>query len=515
MDYQALAQEYVRLRLQWAFGIPGGGPSLQLIDAMMRAGVSFITTGHETTAALMAGAVSRVSGVPSAAITIKGPGFMNLVPGLLSNAYEGYPMLSVSETYAPGVAGIRRHKWLAHAQVFGSFGKAFGYWDGTADLVGRCWRRAISEFPGPVHLELADGPCIEPEEETDVPDDPSVVTACIQRAERPVLVVGSVALRAPWRRFLPQVQVPIFTTVAAKGVISELSRYAAGVYTGDGKPVTPEKKLLPAADLIVAIGVRSGEVLSPGFPDAECIRLDTAAVRSRGVFPPGNTEGVRHLSDPGFNEVFQELLRKSWGEDEIVDAYGAMENALRPRGWSPVRIYGVVAGALPHAIHVLDTGNFTVVGEHMLRVKVEQEVFGTPNGRYMGFGIGYALGAAIASGNRPVVLWIGDGGIRAFFSELSLAVEQRLKLLVLVMSDGYFGSIGGRAEVQGWCTEPLRMQGRDLRRIAEAMGMDALAVENDESLVGVLEAWRANPQPMLIRCDFDTEEYANVAEILR
>jgi len=516
MDYQALAQEYVQLQLKWAFGIPGGGPSLQLIDALIRAGVSFITTGHETTAALMAGAVSRFSGVPSAAFSIKGPGFMNLAPGLLSNAYEGYPMLSVSETYAPGVAGGRRHKWLPHAQVFGSFGKAFGYWDETPGLVGRCWRRAISEFPGPVHLELADGPCIEPEEEeTDVPVDPSVITTRIQRAERPVLIVGSVALRAPWRRFLPQLQVPIFTTVAAKGAISELSRYAAGIYTGDGKPVTPEKQLLPVADLIVAIGVRSGEVLSPGCPLVESICIDTAAVRSPGVFPPGNTEGVVYLSDTGFNEVFQELLRKSYGEDEIVDAYGAMEKALRPRGWSPVRLYEVVAEALPHAVHVLDTGNFTVVGEHLLRVKAEQDIIGTPNGRYMGFGIGYALGAAIAINNRPVVLWIGDGGIRAFLSELSLSVEQKLRLLVLVMSDGHFGSIRGRAKAKGWCMEPLRIQDRDLRHISEAMGMDALTVEGDEPLAKVLETWRDNPKPMLIRCDFNAEEYANVAEIFR
>jgi acetolactate synthase-1/2/3 large subunit len=148
-------------------------------------------------------------------------------------------------------------------------------------------------------------------------------------------------------------------------------------------------------------------------------------------------------------------------------------------------------------------------------VKAEQDVFGTPNGRYMGCGIGYALGAAIASDHRPVVLSIGDGGIRAFFSELSLAVEQKLRLLVLVMSDGHFGSIRGRAKAQGWCMEPLRMQNRDLMHISEAMGMDALTVEGDESLARVLEAWRDNPKPMLIRCDFDAEEYANVAEILR
>jgi acetolactate synthase-1/2/3 large subunit len=175
----------------------------------------------------------------------------------------------------------------------------------------------------------------------------------------------------------------------------------------------------------------------------------------------------------------------------------------------------VVGDAFPDAIHVLDTGNFTVVGEHVLRASRERNVFGTPNGRSMGFGLGYALGAAVASADHPVVLWIGDGGIRAFLAELNLAVAHRLELLVMVMSDGHFGSIRGRAIKSGWCTEPLQMDGRDLRRIAEAMGLDALAVDGEDELADGLASWRSHARPRLIRCDFDPEEYMSVADLLR
>ena len=426
-------------------------------------------------------------------------------------------MLSISEAYASGEGGARRHKWLAHGQIIRSFGKGYGYWSSVSDLVGCYWRRATSEFPGPVHLELAEGPGLESEEgtETEIADDPSEVMAQVQQAQLPAVIVGSMALRAQWREHLRQLEVPVFTTVAAKGVISEFSRYAAGVYTGDGKPLTPEKRLLPAADLVVAIGIRSGEVLNTDFPNAKSIRLDTPAVRTRGVFPPQGMDGVRYLSDHGFAELLYALQRKSWGADECVGALAAMEQALRRWVWSPVQAYGLVAEALPDAVHVLDTGYFTVLGEHMLRVKTEQNVLGTPNGRYMGLGIGYTLGNAVASSDRPVVLWIGDGGIREFFSELRLAVQHKLKLLVMVMCDGYFGSVRGRAREKGWCTEPLRMQSHDLLRVAGAMGMETLTVKSEELLAGGLAAWSASAQPMLIRCDFDPEEYANVAKLLR
>jgi acetolactate synthase-1/2/3 large subunit len=501
--------------MQWAFGIPGGGPSLELIDGLIRLGTQFITTGHETTAALMAGAVSRLSEAPSAAISIKGPGFMNLAPGLLSNAYEGYPMLSITEAYPPGTAGTRRHKWLAHGQLLATFAKGYSYFGADSDVVGRCWALATQEFPGPVHLELTEGPGFDLGNRTEITDDPSKIIAQVRSAEQPALILGSMALRSPWRAHLQRLQLPIFTTVAAKGVISEFSRFSAGIYTGDGKTPSPENALLSEADLLVAIGVRSGEVLNADFRNTAYIRLDTPAVRSGGVFPPNALESVSYLSGLDFTELLHILERKSWGESEILGAFSTMEKALRPWEWSPARVYQLVTQALPEAIHVLDTGNFTVVGEHMLRVKTERDILGTPNGRYMGLGIGYALGAAIASGNRPVVLWIGDGGIRAFLSELSLAVEHELKLLVIVMADGFFGSVRGRAKANGWSTEPLRMQGRDLARIAGGMGIDTLASNRDGLLADGLNAWRTSGQPMLIRCDFDADEYARAAELLR
>jgi len=366
-----------------------------------------------------------------------------------------------------------------------------------------------------VHVELAEGAGFKLESPTEIADDPSKVMALVRSAERPAIILGSMALRFPWRVRLQQLRIPMFTTVAAKGVISELSGFAAGVYTGDGKPLSPENAVLPEADLLIAIGVRSGEVLNADLPITACIWLDTPAVRSHGVFPLNAAGSVSYFSDLHFTELLEALEKKSWGEGEILGAFSRMEEALRPWEWSPARAYQLVTETFPDAVHVLDTGNFTVVGEHMLRVTSERDILGTPNGRYMGFGIGYALGAAIAIDNRPVVLWIGDGGIRAFFSELSLAVEQKLNLLVMVMSDGFFGSVRGRAMAKGWSTEPLRMQGRDLGRIAQGMGIDAIVSDCDELLSDGLRTWRTSGQPMLIRCEFDPDKYIRIAELLR
>lgn len=515
MDCSALANDLVRSGLRWAFGIPGGGRSLELVDALLKRDACFVTTGHETTAALMAGAVARVTQAPSAAIGIKGPGLMNMAPGLLSNAYEGYPMLSIAEAY-PAAAGRRRHKWLDHRCLLSPFVRGYGYWNPDADVVTRSWRRATSEFPGPVHIELVPGVGLA--DDVGVPgsaDDSLEILNRIRRAERPVLIVGSCALRSPWGRALSTLDVPVFTTVAAKGVIDEHRPSAAGVYTGDGKALSPESTLVAMADLVIAIGVRSGEVLGPDIQNPQQIRIDTVAARAPGVFPPDEGSDVRWLGEQHITEVIGALGGKRWGSDQIAEAFDAVDRAAQTVSWSPAHALRLASAALPGATHVFDTGLFTVVGEHVLRVRSEREIIGTPNGRYMGFGVGYALGAAIADDSRPVVLSIGDGGIRAFFSELSLAVENELTLLVLVMSDGYFGSIRGRAVTGGLSDAPLRMDQRDVRRIADGMSLDTRVAADESALAEAIEAWKARRGPMMVRCDFKADEYTRLANLLR
>ena len=54
-DISELAQELTRLGIRYVFGIPGEGPSLELLSELERGGCEFEAVGHEGAAALMAG----------------------------------------------------------------------------------------------------------------------------------------------------------------------------------------------------------------------------------------------------------------------------------------------------------------------------------------------------------------------------------------------------------------------------------------------------------------------------
>ncbi len=514
---QKFAKEFVAEGGRQAFGITGSGPSLSLIDQLEKSGVEFITTGHESTAALMAGAAARLGGNPALAITIKGPGFMNMLPGLLCNAYEGFPSLSVSESYPQGTPGSRCHKWLDHGRAGGEFLKQHLHYQADRVSLKDCWNTARKEFPGPVHLDLGSGERLVEElaqefETTGI----SPLQQRIAASRRPLLIVGSLGLRRSWRAALQRLRIPLFTSAAGKGLIDENTPFAAGVYTGAGKADTPEKRLLPDADLLITLGLRSGEILNPAF-DPECtLHLDTIAPRAGSLYPPSPLAGkTETLSDNQIAEVIGLLADKQWGEERIQASRQRLVEIAAAYGWSPVAAMGQVQAMVPEAIHVLDTGNFTVIGEHFIRARSPSGLIGTPNGRYMGAALGYALGACVALPESPVVLWIGDGGIRSLIGELALAAEQRLKLLVLVMKDGSFGSIRGSALNSGLTQRPVTLSQRSMSTIADALGLSSGVIENGAQLEAAVKEWRENPQPSLYECKLDPTPYIELTAKLR
>ncbi len=82
-----LANLLVKENVRWAFGVTGSGSSLHLISRLEEEGINYIPASHEASAALMAGAVARATGQIAVAISIKGPGLVNLLAGQAANFY--------------------------------------------------------------------------------------------------------------------------------------------------------------------------------------------------------------------------------------------------------------------------------------------------------------------------------------------------------------------------------------------------------------------------------------------
>jgi acetolactate synthase-1/2/3 large subunit len=517
VSFAAFARSFVEAGGRHTFGVTGGGPSIELIDALIGAGAGYVPVAHETTAGLMAGACVRQTGRPALAIAIKGPGFINLAPALLSNAYEGFASLSISESYAWEHRGSRRHKWLDHRLPIREFVRGHLGFQADASFFSRCWTRATGEPAGPVHVDIG-----ALEEEAPPPARPRSASASlqdclarIQAARRPLVVCGSWCLRDPELTALRSLPVPVFTTPAAKGFVPETAPNAAGVLTGAGKPITPERALLAEADLLVGFGLRAGELLETAF-DVPLVLFDDTALLERSAFPSADlAQLVCHVEVSDLAPALGALTARAWGEDSVAASRRRLSDVASAFEWSPARCMEVAQQTLPDAVHVLDTGNFTVLGEHYLRAREPSDVLGTPNGRFMGMGIGYALGAALATPQRPVLLWIGDGGIRGFLAELAIARDLGLALCVCVMSDGYYGSIRGRAAASGLDLTAVTLTPRQLGGVARALGLQSAEVETVDDFRTALSSFASARAPLVVDCRFDAEDYQRLAGALR
>ncbi len=85
--------------VRYLFGIPGGGGTIDLLDATEKDGIRFVLNSHETASAVMACVVAELTGVPGVVLTAISPGVANVANGVAYAYLERAPLLVLSDSY--------------------------------------------------------------------------------------------------------------------------------------------------------------------------------------------------------------------------------------------------------------------------------------------------------------------------------------------------------------------------------------------------------------------------------
>ena len=337
-DIRMLAQELARLGTREVFGIPGEGPSLELIDEMERCGSRFHSVCHEAAGALMAGGFGRATGMPGVCLSIKGPGFANMLAGIASNWLDRNPVLSLSESYGPGSSPDRMHKRLPHRTIVKPLVKAYAD-NPVPELVSELWNVCMTEEPGPVHIDISSSMTSRAYEasaaEPDLRPLSQDLAGAIRTAVKPAVIAGGLATRRQWRQNLAQLRIPVFTTVAGKGVLDETQPWAAGIFTNAGGSLAPERSILPHADLIVGLGLRTTEILDVRPLPGRLVLLDELCGRAQGL--GAAMESL--VKEEGFLEALNLLADKEWGEGELRAAKAQLFERMQVDRWLPAGVF--------------------------------------------------------------------------------------------------------------------------------------------------------------------------------
>jgi len=515
---QELAQQIAKRKVNHIFGIPGSGPSLFLLDALEKCDVRFHLTHFEGSGALMAGAIGKLSGRSGVAISIKGPGMTNMLPGLAACSLESFPIVSISEAYLPKTPPERSHKRMDHDRLLSAVAKFQCFLSGQGPGFEKLATLAESEIPGVVHVNIAESPSDEPishipsrVEEFDQASWEKAVSL-LSRSERPLVIAGSLAARKNWSEKLNTLLLPVFSTAAAKGVVNEALPQAGGVFTGVGGLLSPESSIVPEADLIVAVGLRHDEVLAVRQFHCPSIQVDPVGKeKSFGFHFDHTIEGTPLQVDA----IFSTLLEKQWGLNLLEKTHKRLRERLLTPSFLPAHIYYHMAKHFDgEARLVLDTGNFCTIGEHTWQVQHPNLYLASGQGRYMGVGIPLAIGAAFYDSDVPTIVFTGDGGIGMFVSEVKLAVQNKLPLMVVLLSDSFLGTIRGASLQKGLSQLPTSIHQPSWLKALEGFGVPGKQIKKIAKLDKALAEWKKDG-PLYLEIPFDPDDYQRMTDDIR
>jgi acetolactate synthase-1/2/3 large subunit len=127
----------------------------------------------------------------------------------------------------------------------------------------------------------------------------------------------------------------------------------------------------------------------------------------------------------------------------------------------------------------------------------------------MGFALPAAIGAKVARPDAGVWVVVGDGGFQMTLCELATIAQERLKINVAIINNGYLGMVRQWQEFfyeRRYAATPLHNP--DFVRLAEAYGLPALSVTSRAAVVPAIQAAEADDRAVVI--DFRVEQEDSV-----
>ena len=209
----------------------------------------------------------------------------------------------------------------------------------------------------------------------------------------------------------------------------------------------------------------------------------------------GWRERQQHFADPDYERKPVGLLRRK------VDN---PEDRVRPELLAAM----IDRHAAADTIFTSDTGMSTVWLSRFVRMTGTRRLVGSYNLGSMANAMPQALGAAGLDRSRQVVAFCGDGGLSMLMGDLITAVSHDLPVKLVVFDNGRLGMVKLEMEQVGLPEYGTVLHNPDFAKVAEAVGMRGIRVEDPHDVeAGVREAL-AHDGPVLLDVLTNPDEIA-------
>ena len=526
-----------------------GGMITHMLDSLSKQGrVRVTSVHHEQAAAFAADAVGRMTGIPGVAMATSGPGATNLLTGMGSCYFDSSPavfitgqvnrheqkgerqirQLGFQETDIVSMARpITKAAWLVQAP------------EEVPALLRRAFHLATSGRPGPVLLDIpmdvqrCDIEVGDAGQAADEGADPPANDESVWRelfnqlcaARRPLILVGggvrSARATEPLRAFVGRVQVPVVNSLLAVYVLPYDDPLRVGMIGSYGNRWA--NHALGRADFLLVLGSRldvrqTGSETKAFKGDRPIFHVDCeqGEINNRVV---GCAQIVAHLS-----EFLSRALRLTEGRrfvrpDEWLAEIDGMRRA-HPDTEELASVPGINPNTLMHQLsaasagasaYVVDVGQHQMWAAQSLDLKSDQRFLTSGGMGSMGFALPAAVGTALVTSPRPVVMIAGDGGFQSNIQELQTVRRNNLPIKMVVVNNNCHGMVRQFQESYFDSRYQSTLWGYsapDFARVAAAYGIAGRTVDGAAEVEEALRwMWQSPEEPALLQVMVDT--YAN------
>lgn len=531
---QALARALSEAGVKRIFGLPGGGSSLDVIEAAAQLGIDFVLTKSENAAVMMAGAMAETTGIPGVAIMTKGPGVANGANGVAYASLDRAPVLVITDGFTPKQLSYITHQVFDQKGMLSPVVKGFSRLEGADPVaeIDAMLALATSAPFGPVHIELtgetakrlvpvsAIAPTLS-DELVFSPQDLAAVQKLIGRAQKPVLIVGLEArLHARKVRQLAKLLAcPVLPTYKAKGVVSDEDPQVVGVFTGG----LQEADCIAQSDLMVLIGLDPVEMILQPWRYGKAV-CDIAAVTHlvHYVQPDARVTGSLDAILGQLNATLLDY-QSGWQPSQWLDIRTQVQEKLAyppvQYGVAPDRVVQLAAQAcadkqiLPRMS--VDAGAHMFSATAFFPSTRPGDVLISNGLASMAFALPAAIASALDDPTQAVMCFTGDGGLMMCMGELCTAVETQAKIVVVVFNDSALSLIDIKQQSRQLPTRGVRWRRHDFAGAMQALGGLGFSVHNEADYKQALQTALDANGPCLIDVQIDASGYAHQLKAMR
>jgi len=448
-------------------------PTNHLNNALGEEGVPILMMGEERFAVAVADGVSRVTngkqiGVCTVMANLNAAG-IQMAYGAIAQAWEdSSPLLVIAEGVGVGAS---RHTHYDMAEAFRSVTKWVGKVD-RADLVPDYARRAFTHLrsgrPGPVLLIIPRdlGEYDEAEHPYSTvkgwrsgpdPDDVRSAVKALLAAKDPLLYVGEGVLyadaSAELLQFAEAAQVPVLTTLKAKGAFPENHPLSVGVRG------SLAEHFLRKADLLFSIGSSLfPNRFSHAIPDADKKAIVQCTVDLLDI---NRSYETRHAVIGDAKLTLQALLgelsartggarKKPELIEEIRKGKAEFLAKFRPLMESndtplnPYRVFGDLMKVLnpQQSFLTADSGNTRDQTSTVYEAQIPRGYLGWGNVSTLGFSLAGAVAAKLAYPDRQCVNVTGDAGVCYMMGNFEAVARYKIGITTIHINNGGYSGYG-------------------------------------------------------------------------